>query len=316
MLGIGRLVGRLQLKLWRAITEWLINEPDVIGSNLADFDRLRREVRPADVVLIAGRSRVSEIIKIITLSSWSHAALYIGRVHDIEDPNLREYLAYHYRGNPCEPLLIEALLGEGTIVAPLSKYKNFPLRICRAKGLSHVDAEQVVRYGIGCLSLGYDVRQFLDLARFMFPYGVLPRRWRSSLFEHNTGIPTQTVCSTMIAEAFRDVNFPILPLLLTNEKDKKTLKERNAKLVTPRDFDYSPYFEIVKPPMLGLDELAIYRRLPWDEEGAVYSDEPEQSPQADATPQPELETTHYTQSTRSINMILKSVFGKSTQSPL
>jgi hypothetical protein len=316
MLGISRLLGQLQLRLWRAITEWLINEPDVVGSNLSDFDRLRREVRPADVVLIEGRSRVSEIIKIITLSSWSHAALYIGRVHDIEDPDLREYLAYHYRGSPSEPLLIEALLGEGTIVAPLSKYKNFPLRICRAKGLSHADAEQAVRYCIGCLSLGYDVRQFLDLARFMFPYGILPRRWRSSLFEHNTGIPTQTVCSTLIAEAFREVNFPILPLLVTNEKDRKTLKERNTKLVTPRDFDYSPYFEIVKYPMLGLDELAIYRRLPWDEGGAVYSDKPKQISQADTTPRPELETAHYTQSTRSINMILKSVFGKSPQSPL
>jgi hypothetical protein len=207
-------------------------------------------------------------------------------------------------------------LGEGTIVVPLCKYKNFHLRICRAKGLSHADAEQVVRYGIGCLSLEYDVRQFLDLARFMFPYGVLPRRWRSCLFEHNSGIPTQTVCSTMIAEAFREVNFPILPLLMTKEKDKKTLKERNTKLVTPRDFDYSPYFEIVKYPMLGLDELAIYRRLPWDEEDAVYSDKQEQNSQAGTTPQPELESAHYTQSTRSINMILKSVFGKSPESPL
>ena len=329
MLGIGRLFTQLQLRLWRAITEWLIHEPDVIGSNLSDYDRLRREVRPADVILVEGLSRASEIIKIITLSSWTHTALYIGRVHDIEDPDLREYLAYHYRGDPSEPLLIEALLGEGTIVVPLSKYKNFHSRICRAKGLSHADAEKTVRYCIGCLTLDYNQRQVLDLARFMFPYGVLPRRWRSSLFEHNTGDPTQTVCSTMIAEAFREVNFPILPLLMTNEKDKKTLKERNTKLVVPRDFDYSPYFEIVKYPMMGIDELTIYRKLPWDEGGAVYSDKQDQHSQtdatpqpeleaeqdqispADATPQPELETEQDNQSTRSINMILKSVFGKS-----
>ncbi len=301
-----------QLKLWRKITDWLTYEPAEPSVHPSDFARMRHEIRPADVLLVEGRSRVSEIIKIITLSSWSHAALYIGRVHDIEDPDLREYLQYHYQGDLSEPLVIEALLGEGTIVAPLSKYKDFHLRICRPKGLSHVDAEKVVRYGIGCLTLDYNVRQFLDLARFLFPYGILPRRWRSSLFEHNTGVPTQTVCSTMIAEAFREVNFPILPLLVSGKEEKMKLKECNEKLITPRHFDYSPYFEIVKYPRLGFDELAIYRRLPWDEEDVHDHDIRDNTIHSAPGPETETPRDQEAPSLRSINTLLKSVFSKST----
>jgi len=39
--------------------------------------------------------------------------------------------------------------------------------------------------------------------------------------------------------------------------------------LTPKDFDYSPYFEIIKHPYLGLDDVAAYRALPWNEEGAI-----------------------------------------------
>jgi hypothetical protein len=257
---------QLQTAAWNAITDWLNAEPAPDDTCLSNYERLRFEIRPADVVLVEGRSRVSNIIKNITLSSWTHTALYIGRLHDIEDPGLREYLAYHYRGDPAEPLLIEALLGEGTIVTRLSKYRNFHLRICRPKGLSRADAELVIRYCVGCIGLDYDVRQLLDLARFLFPYGLLPRRWRSCLFEHHSGTPTRTVCSTMVAEAFHSVKFPILPLLIDRKQAQASLEERNCKLFTPRDFDYSPYFEIIKYPMFDFDELAVYRRLPWRSE--------------------------------------------------
>jgi hypothetical protein len=67
------------------------------------------------MVVVEGRSRVSNIIKSITLSSWTHAALYKGRLHHIENPDLLYYLEYHYDDGPTEPLLIEALLGAGTM---------------------------------------------------------------------------------------------------------------------------------------------------------------------------------------------------------
>lgn len=49
--------------------------------------------------------------------------------------------------------------------------------------------------------------------------------------------------------------------------------KRNPKLFTPKDFDYSPYFNIIKYPFIGLDELGIYRSLPWAETALLYNDE-------------------------------------------
>jgi hypothetical protein len=87
------------------------------------------------------------------------------------------------------------------------------------------------------------------------------------LFEHNAGRPTKTVCSTMMAEAFAQVHFPIRPVLHQDEAGKLRMFRRNSKLITPPDFDYSPYFDVIKYPMLDFDELAVYKKLPWDRSG-------------------------------------------------
>lgn len=258
--------------VWNGLTRWLTSEPHTGSEHLSDFERLRFEIRPTDVLLVEGRTRVAYIIKSITLSTWTHSALYIGRLSEIEDPETRALVEAHYDGPSNEPLVIEAELGEGAIVSPLRKYHRFHVRICRPAGLSHRDAQAMIRYAAEQLGLGYDIRQILDLARFMFPYSLLPRRWRSSLFQHNAGKPTHTVCSTMIASAFHSVHFPIMPLLVHDDAGNLKMFQRNLKLFTPRDFDYSPYFNIIKYPMLALDELAVYRNLPWDEDGAMCND--------------------------------------------
>ena len=257
------------------IIRWLTDERPTVGAPQCDFDRLCFEMRPCDVLLVEGRSRVSDVIKTITQSQWTHSALYIGRLHDIEDENVREHVSWLYDGDPSDQLIIEPLLGKGAIVSSLRVYAEDHVRICRPKGLQHADVNRVVDFAVQHLGREYDVRQLLDLGRFLFPYGILPRRWRSSLFEHNIGLPTRTVCSTMIAAAFSAVQFPILPVVHRSEDGKIKLYKRNTRLFVPRDFDTSPYFEIIKYPLLGLDDLAVYRQLPWDTEGVVCNDETE-----------------------------------------
>jgi hypothetical protein len=207
---------------------------------------------------------VSEVIKLITQSTWSHAALYIGRLHDMEDPLLRDTLNQHYTGTPDEQLIIESELGKGTIVRPLTCYEKEHIRVCRPRGLSIGDSQRIISYSIGRLGTSYDVRQIFDLARFFFPWFIMPRRWRSSLFSTRPGKSTQTVCSTMIAEAFGSVHFPILPLVKRGEGNAVKLYMRNPKLCTPRDFDYSPYFDIIKYPFLDLYNYAEKYLQPWD----------------------------------------------------
>jgi len=78
------------------IVRWLTDERPLVGVPQCDFDRLGFEMRPCDVLLVEGRSRVSDVIKTITQSQWTHAALYIGRLHDIEDETTREHVNWLY----------------------------------------------------------------------------------------------------------------------------------------------------------------------------------------------------------------------------
>jgi hypothetical protein len=257
----------------RRIIAWLTYEREGSGHQLSDFERLCDEIRPCDILLIEGRSAVSEIIKTITQSPWSHSAIYIGRLRDIDVPAVRTRVARHTNAGPDTQLVIEAILGHGTIVTPLERYQDHSVRLCRPTGLSLQDRHRVVAFVVEHLGKDYDLRQLLDLARFMFPYGVLPRRWRSTLFVHNAGPETRIVCSTLLANAFQAVSFPILPVLTTAEAGEARLFNRNTRLFTPRDFDSSPYFEILKFPCHSFDELSAYHRLPWDPRGVICNSE-------------------------------------------
>ena len=230
---------------------------------LSDFDRIRHELKPSDVLLVEGRSRISDVIKVVTQSPWSHATLYIGRLHDIENEESRAALSRRSAFPPSTQLVIESQLGAGTLVCALTEYADDHVRICRPVGLSAEDAQTISTHAINSLGLNYDIRQIFDLARFLFPWGILPRRWRSSLFRTRAGSETRTVCSTMIAEAFAAVEFPILPLVQRGEQDRIRLYRRNPKLCTPSDFDYSPYFEIIKYPFYDFADTPSYKLLPW-----------------------------------------------------
>jgi len=255
------------------LADWLRHETPAREFPLSDFERIRYELKPCDIILIEGRSRVSEVIKLITQSPWSHAALYLGRLHDIEDAGLREKINQHFVSDQQHQLIIESQLGVGTVVRPLQCYEHDHIRICRPRGISFKDSQAVLAYAIDHLGLQYNVRQIFDLARFLFPWFIMPRRWRSSLFQTNVGDNTKTVCSTMIAEAFHSVQFPILPLIKKTSDKGVQLFRRNPRLCTPSDFDYSPYFEIIKYPFLDFHQHTEYRLLPWDGQGHLNPDE-------------------------------------------
>jgi hypothetical protein len=262
----------LHIRLRRWMSGWLTAEVEPHEVPLCDFDRLSTELRPGDVLLVEGRTRIAQAIRLITQSAWTHSALYIGRLHEIADPALRALVVQFYQNDHSEQLLIEAILGQGTRITPLTRYRGEHLRICRPTGLAPADAQRVAAYAIRRLGSDYDMRQLFDLARFFFPWGVLPRRWRSSLLRHSAGGTTRTVCSCLLAEAFASVDYPILPFVERGADGSIRLHRRDPRLYTPKDFDYSPYFRVVKYPFLGLDEVGVYRKLPWSRSRVVYSD--------------------------------------------
>ena len=282
---------KLRDKIWNSITDWLTEDSPSYDLPPSDYDRLRYEIRFCDVLLVEGRSRVSSIIQSLTLSPWTHTAIYIGRLHAIDDPDLRALIQKHYPAEPDEQLIIEALLGQGTIVAPLSKYKNDHVRLCRPNNISRKDAQAVIAHAAKRLGNEYDVRQLLDLARFLFPYRLLPWRWRSSLFGKTQS--ARTVCSTMLAEAFASTRFPVKPILRQSTDGELQFYDRNLKLYTPSDFDYSPYFDIIKYPIYGIESPEVYKNLPWDEYG-IHLDSDQDKPAVKPKEKPSKNTSKTT----------------------
>lgn len=263
----------LYTRLRTKLDSWLTYEPPATGIMPYDFSRLKYEIRPGDVLLIEGRSRVSAVIRTITQSPWTHAALYIGRLVDFEDDYIQETLRKYTGAKDNTRLIIEDLMDRGTVITPLSFYRHHHIRICRPIGISPSDLHRVLNYSIRSLGQPYNVRHLLDLARFMLPWTILPRRWGSSLFRTSTGEAESGICSSLIAEAFTSVQFPILPFVKTDESENLEIFQRNTHLFTPKDFDYSPYFEIIKYPLFNPEEpLPYYRRLPWAKSGMIHHD--------------------------------------------
>jgi hypothetical protein len=215
----------------------------------SDPEHLRGVIEPGDVLLVEGNNRISGIIKYLTQSTWSHGALYVGPVDGACEPD----------GEP--HVLIEANIGEGVTSAPLSKYYPYHTRLCRPIGLSYEDRTTVCRYAINRIGFGYDTKNIVDLMRYLIPLPV-PQRWRRRMIAFGSGDPTKIICSALIAQAFDAVRYPILPKI-TRAASRKARREilhiRDSSLYMPRDFDISPYFEIVKPTIVhGFDYTALH----------------------------------------------------------
>lgn len=221
----------------------------------SDFETLSRTLRPGDVLLVEGRQRISAAIKYLTQSTWSHAAMVVGRRSDLP----RE------AGEPHR--LVEVTLRDGCVSVPLNKYASYNTRICRPAGLSPAEIRAVADFMVARLGTRYDLRNIVDLARYFLPTPPVPVRWRRRMLALGSGDPTRAICSSLIAQAFQSVRYPILPDVLTvkarsgsRHARRDILHVRHHSLFAPRDFDLSPYFEIVKPHLVGGFD---HRRLDW-----------------------------------------------------
>ena len=206
-------------------------------------DLLAAALRKGDVLLVEGTSRFSSAIRYITQSTWSHAALFIG---DTLGARGGETLNF-----------IEADINEGVRVMPLGHYVHWHTRICRPVGLSDAEVDALIRYAADRIGNQYDVRNVVDLARYLIRTPPVPDRYKRRLLSIGSGDPTRAICSSLIASAFASVRYPVLPDIEiarskgTAGKDqvREILHIRDSSLYAPRDFDVSPYFRIVKPSL-------------------------------------------------------------------
>jgi hypothetical protein len=272
---------RLRVWLTRQLLDWLTEPiPAYEQRVFNDPHALRRTIRKGDVVLVEGDNRISVVIKYLTQSSWSHAALYIGDEILQHGGEIAERARRDF-GADAEHLLVEAL-PRGVVAAPLAKYIDYNLRLVRPHRLRPEHRKQILDEAIGAIGWQYDLRNVLDLLRYLLPAHIVPHRFRRDALHFGSGQPTEVICSSLLGRLFGRVGFPVLPQLEFPESDLEgrrpwllgrvlghesehftgLFRMRHPTLLTPRDFDLSPYFEVVKFNAIASGTFD-YERIHW-----------------------------------------------------
>lgn len=244
----------LPTSLGRTLAGFLSKRRPINGqSPPTPTERLRECLLPGDVLLVEGDTRVSVAIKYLTQSTWSHAALFVG-----------DHGAGRLKSD--DHCFVEADLVDGVRSVGFEAFEDVHTRICRPVSLTEQDRKQLTDFAIGRIGHQYDLRNVVDLARYLLPTPPVPTRWRRRMIALGSGDPTRAICSTLIAQAFQSIGYPILPIVESKAMARGDCPDcfeeifhiRHHSLFAPRDFDVSPYFRIIKPTIeSGFDHRSI-----------------------------------------------------------
>ncbi|MDY0021469.1 lipo-like protein [Arenimonas caeni] len=221
---------------------------------------LAATLRKGDVLLVEGSSRFATAIKYLTQSTWSHAALCIGDALGPPAP-----------GEEARTF-VDVDVVEGVRTVPLSAFAGLHARICRPVGLSEAERDALVQFMLERKGrISYDLKNILDLARYLVRTPPVPGSLKRQMLALGSGEPTKAICSSLLAQAFESIRYPILPEIErvdpSTEQGRRARSEilhiRHHSLYAPRDFDVSPFFEIVKPRLAqGFDHRALEWHVP------------------------------------------------------
>jgi hypothetical protein len=248
----------LMNKIGRKLAAFLEKPSGVIQPSTCKPDLLASTIRVGDVLLVDGSSRISTAIKYLTQSTWSHAALCIADDSKSANPS-------------CDKItLVEADVLDGIRTIPLSHYGDLHTRICRPVGLNDEEIQTAIEFAKAQIGHQYDMKNVFDLMRYLVQTPPIPTRWRRQMIVLGSGDPTRAICSSFIAKTFQSIRYPILPNIFFDQAKSKqnkayyneVLQIRHHSLYVPRDFDMSPYFNIVKPT---LNEAFDPHTLEWSE---------------------------------------------------
>src|SRR5258708_6878782 len=109
--------GWVLAEMTRLLTQPLRSYEQRIPNNLTN---LKARLQVGDVILVEGDQRISQVIRYLTQSSWSHSALYIGdELRRLDGPLAEALLAQH--GDEARHLIIEADAVSGVVCSPIAK---------------------------------------------------------------------------------------------------------------------------------------------------------------------------------------------------
>jgi Permuted papain-like amidase enzyme, YaeF/YiiX, C92 family len=215
-----RLIAALALYLARPLKRCARRAAD---TESADPESLSAILRHGDVLLTEGNTRMAALVRRITGSPWSHVSMYVGPLEE----------------GPAPRCIVEADVAAGVRAVPLSELKGLRLRVLRPTCLRDTDRRRLADWVVSRIGDEYDVAHAWTMARRLLG---LPsaRRLPPAPGSMAQGA-TRFICSSLLAQAFVLVGYPIAPAQL-GDRDARAADHR---YVTPRDFESASVFEVI-----------------------------------------------------------------------
>jgi hypothetical protein len=163
-----------------------------------------------DVLLTEGNTRAAALVRRITRSTWSHVSMYVGPLEDGPDPRC----------------VVEADVAAGVRAVRLSEFKGQRIRVLRPTGLGETERRRLADWVVSRIGNPYDLAHAWMLARrfLRLPQPSLSPSAPSAMAQS----ATRFICSSLLAQAFLLVGYPIAP---------------DHSYVIPRDFESASAFE-------------------------------------------------------------------------
>lgn len=252
----------------------------------SNFASLKKRLRVGDVILASGTARISSVVKVLTLSPWSHVVMYVGDRRDLLTEEEIQEWAQLFGEESLKHLVIDADPVRRVHLKPLDDFAGLMVRQCRATALTKTDIDTVVSTALVQLGRQYDIKHIISLLFFFaFPWELLPETLRLFITDFTLS-EDDRICSRVLSEAFHSVGYPIRPIGVSNRRGplrdraigvasglrtrrrtavklflggrfKKAVDRltdtryteihlRGARHITPADYDLSRFFSIIK----------------------------------------------------------------------
>jgi len=190
-----------------------------------DLQRLAASLKPGDVLLSDGNTRIAAVVKSLTRSTWSHVSLYVGPLDNGPDPQC----------------VVEADFAEGVRSIRLSELNARQVRVLRPIGVDDTERRQVADWVISRIGSEYDLAHAGTLARKLL-LRPLSNRLRAIPSSMADGA-RRFICCSLLANAFALIGHPILP----DPVRTRLSQSADYRNLTPGDFEHASAFEIVEP---------------------------------------------------------------------
>ena len=221
-----RLIYQMRARLFAALALFLTQPVKRYSpATTTDPESLSAVLRNGDVLLTEGNTRAAALIKRITRSTWSHVSMYVGPLEEGPDPRC----------------IVEADIARGVRSIRLSELEGLNVRVLRPIGLNDAARSRLAEWVVGQIGGEYDLKHAWVLARRFLR--VPPK---ASIPPAPNGIAesaTRFICSSLLANAFALVGYPILPI----HTAVTAVSTADHRYVIPGDFERASVFEVVSP---------------------------------------------------------------------